>query len=172
MFGFAVGDSGKWNLPASGWATSKHINGISVPLLKQGLSISSYKSAFDELFAGKQYALPCFQAAMYCLIAGGLKAGYQEPPGYYSFKEQDHLPDNDWVPGDWGWIKKTKNVERGTGYEGENLIYIGNSSYWGHGFPPSKTLEQWLETVGGWDPNTNPGELKKWRKWTPVGIAK
>ena len=60
-----------------------------------------------------------------------------------------------WIPGDWGYIHNKANTTMravNLGFEGENIIYLGNNEFWGH-LSPKVTilpLNIWLEEVSKW----------------------
>jgi len=90
-----------------------------------------------------KYAIACL-AATTLTMRGGSRSNLTQDNG---------VADDDWIPGDWGYIENTKFPPGGEkGLEGENIIYTGKGKYWGH-FGPGleyKTLAQWFEQVKGW----------------------
>jgi hypothetical protein len=91
----------------------------------------------------EEYAIACQAATVLTMIGGG-KSPLTKDTG---------IPDTDWIPGDWGYIKNTKFPAGGTpGLEGENIIYTGKDKFWGH-FDPGleyKTLKEWFDQVKSW----------------------
>ena len=62
------------------------------------------------------------------------------------------VPSDNWVPGDWGWIK---NVDRESadeyGFEGSNIIYIGRGNFVVYyDADQDRTLDQVVYRVYGW----------------------
>jgi hypothetical protein len=84
----------------------------------------------------------------------------------------------------WGSVHNTGTFVRGSGLEGENILYVGNGLYWGHFLEPSEfnslddlnaerilPLEIWEKTVDDWDKKKNPSfQLEDWRRYTPAGL--
>jgi hypothetical protein len=89
-----------------------------------------------------QYAIACQAATALTMESGG-------SPLTNDFGASD----DDWIPGDWGYITNTKFPAGGPdGQEGENLIYTGKDKFWGH-FGPGieyKTLTAWRDQVKSW----------------------
>jgi len=83
------------------------------------------------------------------LLGGGVPAlatdGYTRSD---TIAQGTHL--TDWIPGDWGYIKKEEHKR--AGQEGENLIYMGNGKYWGHTYGGPKILDYdgWTKKVRRW----------------------
>lgn len=79
------------------------------------------------------------------------KQGVIRRPGRLADR-QFHVPWNNWVPGDWGWIKNTDNSSSNElCAEGSNVIYGGGGkfvNYYADG--PLRTLDQSLKRVYGW----------------------
>jgi RHS repeat-associated protein len=181
IFGFGVGDA--LSLPKSGWYSA--VPGWAPYILKNNLNQLAYWSAFEDLSGSSSNVLPCNLASYYCIIAGGLWADYQGKPGQYSLENQGNLPDDDWIPGDWGRITNTGKVLR-KGLEAENIIYVGGTLFWGHLYNLQdgetvddlnkkrlKTLKSWTDRVDGFDGKDNFSfKIESWRKWTPAGIQK
>ena len=71
------------------------------------------------------------------------------------------VPWDNWVPGDWGWVKNPddKSAEE-LGSEGCNIIYAGGG-YFVNYYPerPPKTLDQGLKRVYGWRFGLEESEL-------------
>ena len=78
-------------------------------------------------------------------------------------------PHNDiWIPGDWGYINNAaqdKNRKNwATGYEGENIIMVGNLSkgdvFWGHitSKQTVRTIDEWFDAMKKW-PSKNKKEI-------------
>lgn len=92
----------------------------------------------------EQYKIAC-EAATAITVQGGGKS----PVRFHSSGD-----DEDWIPGDWGYIENTRFPAGGTpGLEGENIIYVGKDKFWGH-FNPGleyKTLKQWFDLVNSWN---------------------
>jgi hypothetical protein len=105
------------------------------------------QEAMDDLNKNKEpareYAIGC-EAASFITLKGGGKSKVVE----------DNIPDDIWIPGDWGYIKNDKHPPNGTpGQEGENIIYVGLDRFWGHisDTVTYKTLQEWFDIVDGWD---------------------
>jgi len=65
-----------------------------------------------------------------------------------SWLSRRHAPSvndwNEWVPGDWGYLKAFNTS--GRGLQGENLIYLGGGLFWGHGASsPIMTAQDWID---------------------------
>lgn len=69
-------------------------------------------------------------------------------------KEEFVFSETDWIPGDLGYI--TNDIppidDPFVQHVGQNIIYIGNDNWWGHG-GGIMSLEAWKNTVSGWDPH-------------------
>ncbi|MBM4302708.1 MAG: hypothetical protein FJ116_03565 [Deltaproteobacteria bacterium] len=66
------------------------------------------------------------------------------------------VPADNWVPGDWGWIKNTddKSAEE-NGYEGCNIVYIGRGKFVVYyESDPDRTLDEALVRVYRWRDNS------------------
>jgi hypothetical protein len=91
----------------------------------------------------KEYAIACLAATTMTMV-GGAQSNYIEAATSDS---------KDWVPGDWGYIRNTKFSGKAddVGLEGENIIYVGKDSYWGHftGTNTYRSFEQWFNEVTG-----------------------
>lgn len=112
----------------------------------------------------KEYFIAC-EAGTYLTMLGGAKS-----PRIQDIPSSDK---DDWVPGDWGYIKNVKFPATGgtPGLEGENIIYVGNDKFWGH-FNPGleyKTLAGWMKQVDDFA-EPSEAELKSTRKITKVGL--
>lgn len=77
--------------------------------------------------------------------------------------------EQDWVPGDAGFIKNEGWNGR-PGYEGENIIYVGGKEYWGHfeNDVDVKSFSQWFDQVNSW--NENQAKLEPDRNWPSKGL--
>ncbi len=101
------------------------------------------KKAIDDLNVNPQeYAIAC-KAATQLTMVGGSESEL--------VNDSSSIVD-DWVPGDWGYIKNDKPDGR-VGYEGENLIYTGKDTFWGHfsGTNTYRHLNEWFNEVKGWN---------------------
>jgi hypothetical protein len=66
---------------------------------------------------------------------------------------QSNVPWNNWVPGDWGYIRNPNEESRTTisGYEGSNIVYIGRGLFGVYyGGPKTRTLDRSLLRVFRW----------------------
>jgi hypothetical protein len=101
--------------------------------------------AFKELIANSAYAISCGMATKVTMLAGTNYTAYAEDPSTNKY---------DWIPGDWGYIQNSTFTPlfNDEGEEGENIIYVGNYSYWGHisNKQTYKTLPQWTNLVAKW----------------------
>jgi hypothetical protein len=77
--------------------------------------------------------------------------------------------DQDWVPGESGYIKNEGWDGVAAGLEGENIIYMGGKEYWGHfGSEQSvKPYAKWFEMVDGWN---SAAKLQPDRNWPSKGL--
>lgn len=61
----------------------------------------------------------------------------------------------DWIPGEAGWIENNffHVGVSSEGTEGENIVYMGNSVFWGNWSGGGRTdnLQGWLREVASWD---------------------
>lgn len=89
------------------------------------------------------------------------KQGVIRRPGRLADR-QFHVAWNNWVPGDWGWIKNTDNASSNElCAEGSNVIYGGGGkfvNYYADG--PLRTLDQSLKRVYGWRFGEEDGDLE------------
>jgi hypothetical protein len=113
------------------------------PRVKSG---EDAQEAIDDLNINpKEYAIACLAATTLTMIGGG-KSQLRNASGN---------PNDDWIPGDWGYITNTKfsGSARDVGLEGENIIYTGNNMYWGHFGSGNtyKTLAEWINDVKSWN---------------------
>ena len=84
---------------------------------------------------------------------------------------------NDWIPGDWGYIK-SYIVNPSPGLEGENIIYVGKNLFWGHFSSVHKpqSLKAWIARVATWEQHKVPkakrgmAELVGRRKYPVKGL--
>lgn len=92
-------------------------------LVVKGKSIhAAYLDMFWE--NAKKYCLGCKMATLVTLHIGTS----------FNHLVDSEVEEDDWIPGDAGFIENI-NFEKGkwkAGYEGENIIYMGNGLYWGH----------------------------------------
>jgi len=115
--------------------------------------------------SGHEYMLACFAATKLTMI-GGAESG--------ALAEVLSSDANDWIPGDWGYIKNVKFPAHGgtPGLEGENIIYVGKDLFWGH-FKPGleyHKLPEWMAEVNSFAPPTE-AELQPNRRFTKVGLS-
>jgi hypothetical protein len=78
--------------------------------------------------------------------------------------------DDDWIPGEMGYIENTKHARKPVdGQEGENIIYVGSGIYWGHSPDPKpyKTRSEWLGIVKRWN---GGAEIQKRRHRPGIGL--
>ena len=113
----------------------------------------------------KEYHIACLAATKLTMI-GGSRSGM--------LGEDSSADIDDWVPGDWGYIKNVKFPAVGgiPGLEGENIIYVGKEQFWGH-FNPGleyKSLAGWIAEVNAFTPPTE-AQLKNVRRFTKVGLV-
>jgi hypothetical protein len=143
-----------WDVTSSGWG------------LKPGVD---RQKAIDDLNVHpNDYAIAC-QAATLLTMEGGSKSA--------AFIDGSSADADDWIPGDWGYIKNIKFPPPGSvppgqpGLEGENIIYTGKNLFWGH-FNPGleyKTLPDWIAEVNSFSPPTEALLLNQ-RTSTKVGL--
>lgn len=112
-----------------------------------------------------EYKLACFAATKLTMI-GGAESSF--------LSEVSSSDPNDWIPGDWGYIKNVKFPAVGgrPGLEGENIIYVGKDLFWGH-FKPGleyHKLSDWMAEVNAFDPPTE-AQLQPGRRFTKVGLS-
>ena len=70
--------------------------------------------------------------------------------------------ENDWVPGDSGYIKNNDFDGVVIGNEGENIIYMGNDLFWGHyNGTPLHPLHVWKANVASWNKGTSTLETTR-----------
>ena len=112
------------------------------------------------------YSMGCRSAGIAVMLSGIARAMGEEKFNQnmslrpfddfkYVLKEMDVLSETDWVPGDAGYIENVVlflKEDPLNQYVGQNIIYIGNNLWWGHG-PASNqmSLEGWKNFVSSWD---------------------
>ena len=120
-----------WIVDATGWR------------VKPG--VDKQKAMEDLNVHPKEYAIAC-QAATELTMKGGSKS---------LLTDDTEVADEDWIPGDWGYITNTRFPTSGgeIGLEGENIIYVGADRFWGHFSSGTtyQTLKQWFDQVKGWN---------------------
>jgi hypothetical protein len=136
-YGFAAGAGFKMN--EEYWDVDHAKGSIEV---KPG---KNRQEALDDLNVNpKKYEIACEAATAFTMVGGG-----KSP-----FKIETGRAEDDWIPGDWGYIKNDNFPRPGgkPGLEGENIIYVGLDQYWGHFTDKNeyKTLQQWFDQVKGW----------------------
>ena len=77
--------------------------------------------------------------------------------------------DNNWVPGDWGWVKN-KDTNANKFSMGENIIFLGDYKFWGHGVSEIKDLDGWKTFVYEMS-NGKGSELDPNRTYPKVGLS-
>lgn len=103
-----------------------------------------------------KYKLGCHSASIVCLHAGAHAAVGEEKFAKlgHPFLTRQTKDEDDWVPGDAGYILNRAAGRIQPGQEGENLIYLGNDKYWGHGpgVPDMRirTRQEWISEVIRW----------------------
>lgn len=122
--------------------------------------------AAKDVFANPSkfpYAMACHAATGVTMVAG---------TGSEMIKEWGSgVSSNDWVPGEWGYIKNTTHIKGVSpdGHEGENLIYTGSGQYWGH--PAGlKTMAGWLAHVRQFDSGKGVPQISDWRRVPAAGL--
>jgi hypothetical protein len=129
--------------------------------------IANKLDAIDDLNVHPElYKISC-EAATKLTMQGGSREARLPETGPSS-------DPNDWVPGDWGYIKNIQYPPVGgrPGLEGENIIYVGKDLFWGH-FNPGleyKNLQGWIDEVNRFEPPTE-AQLQDSRKCPGVGIV-
>jgi hypothetical protein len=123
--------------------------------------VERQKAVQDLNVHPEKYAIAC-EAATALTMEGGGRSPVTADNG---------VGVDDWIPGDWGYIRNTKFPPVGgqAGLEGENLIYTGKDKFWGH-FGPGieyKTLQEWFNQVKGWH---GGARAETWRKRPTVGL--
>ncbi len=102
------------------------------------------KTAVNDLNINpKEYEIGCLLATKLTMEGGSKSSVLTRETG---------AANDDWIPGDWGYIKNTK-FSGGYGLSGENLIYTGKDLFWGHFGPGNtyKSLTDWFTDVESWD---------------------
>ena len=108
----------------------------------------------------KKYAIACEAATKITMLAGSGNSPLVKDTG---------VSNDDWVPGDWGYIKNTKFTGKPVGREGENIIFSTGSMFWGHttSSNPYRTLCGWIKMVKGWN---GGAQLKDYRHRPKNGL--
>lgn len=162
QFKFGAG-SGNFKMNPDFWVvtSTSYYPKPGVDPMKAIEDINNPKNVGDPV---KEYRIACQAATKLTMVGGSKSERIQNIPS----SDKD-----DWVPGDWGYIKNVKFPATGgiPGLEGENIIYVGNDKFWGH-FNPGleyKTLAGWIKQVNDFTPPTE-AELKDTRFITKVGL--
>lgn len=80
--------------------------------------------------------------------------------------------ENDWVPGDAGYIDNITITDKMDGARtGENVIYLGQGQFWGHG-QGEKTWSDMKSTVDEWSPKLNDISVHDRRSGPKIGLRK
>lgn len=111
------------------------------------------KDAYDDLHKNPdKYELECKEAARLTMRGGS---------GFFETKDENVKPD-DWIPGDWGYIKNTGTGKMVMGEIGENIIYLGNGLVYGlSNNKQIRTMQEWFDAVKSWN---GAAEILNWRK--------
>lgn len=125
------------------------------------------QAAWDDLNVNPQlYAIGC-KAATDLTQVGGSKGA--------KFDNQPSQNENDWVPGDAGYVNN-KAFRQGAdiGFLGENIIYTGSGQFWGHftGALTYRTLAEWKAEVAKWHGHGTPAaaEVDSKREYPLTGL--
>ncbi len=153
-----------WGRTAEGkWAPRKKPG-----LDEKTTALNAYK---DLNINAKEYAIACHAAAQITMWVGS---------NYTALKRDNNVDDNDWIPGDWGYIKNLLHkshsssplaINKTPGEEGENIICTGKNEFWGHSSDknPYASLAGWFKRIIALG-NSLP-RLMKWRDRTQIGLA-
>ncbi len=120
-----------WNVTSTSWSLKPGANRVE--------AINDLNKNPDK------YNIACLAATLLTMEGGG-----KSPTKYKSSGDN-----NDWIPGDWGYITNNNftGLSVDVGLEGENIIYMGKDKFWGHFGSGNtfKTLAQWEKTVKDWN---------------------
>jgi RHS repeat-associated protein len=143
---------------------------------------SAYDALEDVFKNPADYQMACRRAARLVMLWGIAQAVGKEEfdkavgnrvlyNGQLKFmRGTKGVPADDWIPGDWGYIKSQAKNPR-VGEEGENIIYLGNGEYWGQGPEPRvRSLEKWQESVAGWSGAKDKPPVGDKRDYPSVGL--
>lgn len=101
--------------------------------------------AYLDLIKSSNYAIACHMATKATMLAG---------TNNKALVKDTTATSHDWIPGDWGYIQNATFHPwlNDIGEEGENIIYVGNSKYWGHisSNQTYKSLAGWSKLVSNW----------------------
>lgn len=104
--------------------------------------------AFNDLNVHpEKYNIACQAATVITMLGGS---------GGANLIKDTNVTNNDWIPGDWGYITNLKFADNPRpGLEGENIIYTGTGLFWGHftGSNTYRTINDWTSSVQSWAPN-------------------
>ncbi len=125
------------------------------------------ESALIDLFENPgnfDYKLGCQDTAMLIQYYASLKAAG-------SIKQPEGADEDDWIPGDAGFIENNYFFIFGDLYgatRGENIIYLGNGDFFGHN-PEDKIrkLKKWIEEVNSWAHNLPYSSTVKSHRYRP-----
>ncbi len=126
--------------------------------LKRGVN---RREAFEDVNKNPQkYSLACSAATNITMMAGS---------GFSNIVKDNNVNDQDWVPGDWGYIKNTNFPGFPIGREGENIINVSTGLFWGHLSKTNtyRSINAWHKIVKAWH---GAAKLLKWRKRPKVGL--
>jgi hypothetical protein len=103
-----------------------------------------------------EYSIACFAATLLTMLGGS---------GETELAEDKASDQNDWVPGEWGYVENTKfsGLPSDIGLEGENIIYTGYSKFWGH-ISDAVTylrLEDWIKKVDRWNHGAKVRDIRR-----------
>jgi hypothetical protein len=107
----------------------------------------------------EEYAIGCAAAAKVTMEGGG------KSPQVYGSTDVDQ----DWVPGESGFIENQNWDGNYPGRMGQNLIYMGGKEYWGHlpGKNHVKPYKKWFDMVQSWN---QAAKLLPDRNWPSKGL--
>jgi len=119
------------------------------------------KEAYEDVNKNPQkYSIACHAATVITMLAGS---------GFSDLTKDRGVDDQDWVPGDWGYIKNTNFRGSPVGQEGENLINVSPNKFWGHLSKTNtyRSIGGWMNKVKAWH---GAAKLLKWRKRPKRGL--
>jgi hypothetical protein len=119
-------------------------------------------------------AMACLLATLTVMYGGAQTPLYQQNLPLPAIDKVDRTSAlwTDWVPGDWGYIENTGKQKPSPGYEGENIVSIGDALFWAHFNPkkPINPLADLFAMVQNWN-DEKAAKLHPIRRFPAAGLV-
>ena len=115
----------------------------------------SWADALNHLFLSpKGYSIECKRAVRFAQLAGVLAVNPDKnpTPPQWGLRQSLVSKEDDWVPGDYSYLRRVDPIGGGHANNGENVLYIGKGRWWGHAAQQRiYTLDEWKQTLMKWN---------------------